>query len=60
MMNSKEQNEFVAKASKAKGEELANIFAENLHKIRRNERPVARELRDKGFMKIVSLAPEVI
>lgn len=48
MMNSKEQNEFVAKASKAKGEELANIFAENLHKIRRNERPVARELMERA------------
>ena len=49
MMNSKEQNEFVAIASKAKGEELANVFASNLHKIRRNERPVARELMERAI-----------
>lgn len=48
MMNSKEQNEFVAKASKSTGKELADLFGQNLHKIRRNERPVARELMERA------------
>ena len=44
MMNAKEQNEFVAKAAKAKGQELADVFASNFHKFRRNEKAIAREI----------------
>lgn len=44
MMNAKEQNEFVSKAVKAKGQELADVFQSNFHKFRRNERAVAREI----------------
>ena len=41
-------------------ESLANIDAELNPKGTRIFGPVARELREKKFMKIISLAPEVI
>ena len=44
MMNAKEQNDFVSKASKAKGQELADVFSSNFHKFRRNERAISREI----------------
>lgn len=51
MMNSKEQNSFVAKASQAKGQELADVLNAEMHKFRRNEKAIARHLSEQALIK---------
>lgn len=51
MMNGKEQNEFVAKAAKSVGQELADVLNANMHKFRRNEKAIARHLSEEAIRK---------